>query len=196
MAVETAAAAEIWQEALRRIEGHLSKPTFELYLKNMSPVALEGDTFVFAVPSRHAKEWIESRHAALIHGALQEVLARAIHIHLTVTDDGPLPQAPEAVARTTDGVPLSPKYTFDTFVIGSGNRFAHAAAMAVAEATTARWNSGPNTGTSMYSSLTTSSFWPAKSARRRSSSTRSTRCTRPAGKLSSPVTVRPRRSPR
>jgi chromosomal replication initiator protein len=140
MAVETAAAAEIWQEALRRIEGHLSKPTFELYLKNMSPVALEGDTFVFAVPSRHAKEWIESRHAALIHGALQEVLARAIHIHLTVTDDGPLPQAPAAVARTADGVPLSPKYTFDTFVIGSGNRFAHAAAMAVAEAPARAYN--------------------------------------------------------
>ena len=141
MAVETAAAAGIWQEALRRIEGHLSKPTFELYLKNMSPVALEGDTFVFAVPSRHAKEWIESRHAALIHGALQEVLARAIHIHLTVTDEGgPLPPAPAAVARTADGLPLSPKYTFDTFVIGSGNRFAHAAAMAVAEAPARAYN--------------------------------------------------------
>jgi chromosomal replication initiator protein len=140
MAVETAEAAGIWQEALRRIEGHLSKPTFELYLKNMSPVALEGDTFVFAVPSRHAKEWIESRHAALIHGALQEVLARSIHIHLTVTEDGPLPQAPAAVARTADGVPLSPKYTFDTFVIGSGNRFAHAAAMAVAEAPARAYN--------------------------------------------------------
>jgi len=140
MAVDTAAAAGIWQEALRRIEGHLSKPTFELYLKNMSPVALEGDTFVFAVPSRHAKEWIESRHAALIHGALQEVLARAIHIRLTVTDDGPLPQAPAAVARTADGVPLSTKYTFDTFVIGSGNRFAHAAAMAVAEAPARAYN--------------------------------------------------------
>jgi len=140
MAVEMAAAAGIWQEALRRIEGHLSKPTFELYLKNMSPVALEGDTFVFAVPSRHAKEWIESRHAALIHGALQEVLARAIHIHLTVTDESPLPQAPAAVARTADGLPLSPKYTFDTFVIGSGNRFAHAAAMAVAEAPARAYN--------------------------------------------------------
>ncbi|HVH30054.1 MAG TPA: chromosomal replication initiator protein DnaA [bacterium] len=140
MAVETAAAAGIWQEALRRIEGRLSKPTFELYLKNMSPVALEGDTFVFAVPSRHAKEWIESRHAALIHGALQEVLARAIHIHLTVTEDGPAPQTPAAVARTADGLPLSPKYTFDTFVIGSGNRFAHAAAMAVAEAPARAYN--------------------------------------------------------
>src|SRR5574337_1421299 len=99
MPVETAAAAGIWQEALRRIEGRLSKPTFELYLKNMSPVALEGDTFVFAVPSRHAKEWIESRHAALIRGALQEVLARAIQIRLTVTEEGPTTQVPAAQVR-------------------------------------------------------------------------------------------------
>src|SRR5712692_6447098 len=112
MAVETAAAAEIWQEALRRIEGHLSKPTFELYLKNMTPIALQGDTFVFAVPSRHAKEWIESRHAALIHGALQEVLARAISIQLTVIEDSAPVQAPTALVRTAEGLPLSPKYAF------------------------------------------------------------------------------------
>jgi chromosomal replication initiator protein len=140
MAVDTAAAAGIWQEALRRIEARLSKPTFELYLKNMSPVALQGDTFVFAVPSRHAKEWIESRHAALIHGALQEVLARAVSIQLTVADESPLPHAPAAALRTAEGLPLSAKYTFDTFVIGSGNRFAHAAAMAVAEAPARAYN--------------------------------------------------------
>lgn len=140
MAVDTAAAAGIWQEALRRMEGRLSKPTFELYLKNMSPVALQGDTFVFAVPSRHAKEWIESRHAALIHGALQEVLARAISIQLTVADGEPMPAVPAVAVRTAEGLPLSPKYTFDTFVIGSGNRFAHAAAMAVAEAPARAYN--------------------------------------------------------
>ncbi len=140
MAVDTSAATGIWQEALRRIEGRLSKPTFELYLKNMAPIALQGDTFVFAVPSRHAKEWIESRHAALIHSALQEVLARAINIQLTVTEDSPPAQAPTALVRTAEGLPLSPKYTFDTFVIGSGNRFAHAAAMAVAEAPARAYN--------------------------------------------------------
>jgi chromosomal replication initiator protein len=140
MAVDTSAVTGIWQEALRRIEGRLSKPTFELYLKNMAPIALQGDTFVFAVPSRHAKEWIESRHAALIHSALQEVLARAISIQLTVTEDSAPVQAPTALVRTAEGLPLSPKYTFDTFVIGSGNRFAHAAAMAVAEAPARAYN--------------------------------------------------------
>ncbi len=140
MAVDTSSAAGIWQETLRRIEGRLSKPTYELYLKNMLPVALHGDTFVFAVPSRHAKEWIESRHAGLIHSALQEVLARAVSIQLTVVEDTTPAQSPAAPIRAPEGLPLSPKYTFDTFVIGSGNRFAHAAAMAVAEAPARAYN--------------------------------------------------------
>src|SRR5438876_1710466 len=129
MAVDTSSAAGIWQEALRRIEGRLSKPTYELYLKNMTPLGVHGDTLVFSVPSRHAKEWIESRHAALIHSALQEVLARAITIQLTVVEDVPPAPAPTAPPRGPQGLPLSLKYTFDTFVIGTGNRFAHAAAI-------------------------------------------------------------------
>src|SRR5438128_7540650 len=140
MAVDMSSAAGIWQEALRRIEGRLSKPTYELYLKNMTPLGVHGDTLVFSVPSRHAKEWIESRHAALLHSALQEVLARTIAIQLTVVEDGPPAPAPTAPARGPEGRPLSPKYTFDTFVIGTGNRFAHAAAMAVAEAPARAYN--------------------------------------------------------
>src|SRR6059036_2158643 len=140
MAVDTSSAAGIWQEALRRIEGRLSKPTYELYLKNMTPLGVHGDTLVFSVPSRHAKEWIESRHAALIHSALQEVLARTITIQLTVVEDAPPAPAPTAPPRGPEGLPLSPKYTFDTFVIGTGNRFAHAAAMAVAEAPARAYN--------------------------------------------------------
>jgi len=140
MAVDISSASGVWQETLRRIEGRLSKPTYELYLKNMLPVALRGDTFVFTVPSRHAKEWIESRHAGLIHSALQEVLARAVSIQLTVAEEASPTPTPAAPVRAPEGLPLSPKYTFDTFVIGSGNRFAHAAAMAVAEAPARAYN--------------------------------------------------------
>src|SRR5438093_11507830 len=107
MAVDTSSAAGIWQEALRRIEGRLSKPTYELYLKNMTPLGVHGDTPVLSVPSRHAKEWIESRHAALIHSGLQEVLARTITIQLTVEEDAPPTPAPTPHARAPHGVPPS-----------------------------------------------------------------------------------------
>jgi chromosomal replication initiator protein len=140
MVVDTSSATGICQEALRRIASRLSKPTYELYLKNMVPVSLRGDTFVFAVPSRHAKEWIESRHATLIHTTLEAILARPITIQLTVVEDRTQTPAPASPVRAPEGLPLSPKYTFDTFVIGSGNRFAHAAAMAVAEAPARAYN--------------------------------------------------------
>ncbi|MDQ7819118.1 MAG: chromosomal replication initiator protein DnaA [Armatimonadota bacterium] len=141
MAVDTSSAAGVWQAALRRIEGRLSKPSYESFVKAMVPVALTDDTFVFSVPTRLAKEWVESRFSGLIHTALQEVLARPVSVHLTVAETTPPPAAPPASApRMPEGLPLSPKYTFDTFVIGSGNRFAHAAAMAVAEAPARAYN--------------------------------------------------------
>ncbi len=132
-------ATGVWQEALRRIEGHLSKPSYESFVKAMAPVALHDDVFVFSVPSRFAKEWVEARYASLIHDALQEVLSRHVTVQFTVVDV-PDPPSDETPVKTLEGPLLSSKYTFDTFVIGSGNRFAHAAAMAVAEAPARAYN--------------------------------------------------------
>lgn len=141
MAIDTSSATGIWQEALRRIEGRLTKPSFESFVKAMSPVMLHGDVFVFSVPSRLAKEWVETRYSALIHGALREVLSRGVSIQITVAEEPPQSTAgPTTTVRSPDTLQLSPKYTFDTFVIGSGNRFAHAAAMAVAEAPARAYN--------------------------------------------------------
>jgi chromosomal replication initiator protein len=142
MAIDTTSAAGVWQQALRRIEGRLTKPSFESFVKAMAPVALQGDVFIFSVPSRLAKEWVETRYSSLIHGALREVLTRSVAIQLTVAEEPPAKTASAVVAppRSPDALPLSPKYTFDTFVIGSGNRFAHAAAMAVADAPARAYN--------------------------------------------------------
>lgn len=140
MAIDTTSAAAVWHEALRRIEGRVTKPSYESFVKAMTPVRLTDDVFVFAVPSRLAKEWVETRYAALILPALREVLSRSVSIQVTVADDPPPTLPPVAPARLPDTVHLSPKYTFDTFVVGSGNRFAHAAAMAVAESPARAYN--------------------------------------------------------
>jgi chromosomal replication initiator protein len=140
MVVHASSATQVWQEALRRIETRLSKPSYESFVKAMAPVTLTDDVFVFSVPTRLAKEWVETRYVGLIHGALQEVLARNVAIHVTVTEEPAGPPPPAPVQRAPEGLPLSPKYTFDTFVIGSGNRFAHAAALAVADAPARAYN--------------------------------------------------------
>jgi len=140
MVVNTSSATQVWQEALRRIESRLSKPSYESFVKAMAPVTLTDDIFVFSVPTRLAKEWVETRYVGLIHGALQEVLARSVAVHVTVTEEPAASPTPAPLQRAPEGLPLSPKYTFDTFVIGSGNRFAHAAALAVADAPARAYN--------------------------------------------------------
>lgn len=135
---------QIWQEALNRIESQLSKPSFEAFLKAMHPIALNDDRFIFSVPSQFAKEWLESRYRGLIAETLREMLNRSVEIHLTVADGEPAtpPRDPAPQTRHPGGpvTPLTARYTFDTFVVGSGNRFAHAAAKAVAESPARAYN--------------------------------------------------------
>jgi chromosomal replication initiator protein len=138
--------SELWTDALRRIEGQLNKPTLESFLKVMRPVGLDGDTFVFTVPNRFAKDWVEQRLMSLVRGALRAAVGRAVEVRIGVAD-GPPPPAPAPSRmppplspRAPEGLHLSPKYTFETFVVGAGNRFAHAAALAVAEAPARAYN--------------------------------------------------------
>jgi chromosomal replication initiator protein len=146
MGSHTLPAGQVWQEALPRIERQLSKPSFEAFLKAMRPMALDEDVFVFSVPSLFAKEWLEGRYRRLISETLQEVLRRGVEIQFIVADSEPT-LAPSGRERPVPAhIPppeapvISNKYTFELFVIGSGNRFAHAAAVAVAEAPAKAYN--------------------------------------------------------
>ncbi|MGQ0549395.1 MAG: chromosomal replication initiator protein DnaA [Armatimonadota bacterium] len=136
----------LWTEVLRRIEGHLNKPTLESFLKVIRPIGLQGDTFVLAVPNRFARDWIEQRLLVTVRGALSAAIGREIQVQITVAEVPPpaapvrAAPAPAAPPRTTEGLHLSPKYTFETFIVGAGNRFAHAAAMAVAESPATSYN--------------------------------------------------------
>ncbi|MDR7522390.1 MAG: chromosomal replication initiator protein DnaA [Armatimonadota bacterium] len=139
--------SEIWAETLQRIEHQLNKPTLESFLKIMRPISLQGDTFVFGVPNRFAKDWVEQRLLTMVRGALQATVGRAVDVRITVTEAPPVPPpsihrlpASSVGPRVPEGLHLSPKYTFETFVVGVGNRFAHAAAMAVAQAPARAYN--------------------------------------------------------
>ena len=150
METQSAAVNQVWQEALTRIESQLSKPSFEAFLKAMRPVTLDRDVFVFSVPSLFAKEWLEGRYLGLIAETLREVLTRGVDVRFVVSDlDVPAARAapgPQEIAPSipkagpVDSLTFTGKYTFDTFVVGSGNRFAHAAALAVAEAPARAYN--------------------------------------------------------
>ena len=135
--------ATLWRDALRQIEGQLNKPTLESFLRIMRPVDLRDNVFTLAVPNRFAKEWVEQRLLAMIRTALITSLGRDVAVQIIIVEPPTLPTVRSTPPSTTprpEGLHLSPKYTFETFVVGAGNRFAHAAALAVAEAPARAYN--------------------------------------------------------
>src|SRR5699024_5696532 len=132
---------ELWALTLENIKEHISKPSFETWLKDTKANKLDEDTLTIAAPNEFARDWLEGRYTNLISDILLEITGARLTIRFTVPDSNAAQEdikpAPKPVqGNTQENNPktmLNPKYTFDTFVIGSGNRFAHAASLAVAE---------------------------------------------------------------
>jgi chromosomal replication initiator protein len=135
----------IWQQALKIIKKQLNNATYKAWFENTSPTQIEGDTIFVSAPNAFAKEWLESRYSSLITDALFQVLGEEMQIkvvideedveQLSIAKESPQPQTAQlkhAELKSQQAL-INPKYTFESFVIGSSNRFAHAAALAVAE---------------------------------------------------------------
>jgi chromosomal replication initiator protein len=141
----------LWNEVSGRLQGALNDTTYRTWFGEVDGVQLGGDTFVLEVPNDFTREWIEEKFLGLVRAIVQDVTGEERRIHLTVRDpEKPAAAPPEPQPRVSAGAPvvaarppgssLNPKYTFDLFVIGSSNRFAHAAALAVAEAPAQAYN--------------------------------------------------------
>ncbi len=138
----------IWQEALNIIRQDLNVPTFKSFFEPTVPIGINENTLVISTPNSFTKDWLESRYTALIKKALFKVVNRELDVKFTIKGVGEEPsmtETAEFVAKTQDEEKTVPglfnlKYTFDSFVIGSSNRFAHAAALAVAESPSKAYN--------------------------------------------------------
>ena len=140
---------KLWEEVLSKIEKRISRPSFETWLKSTKLLTYGEENVTIAVPNSFAKDWLETHYVHLITGILSELTGEDRFIHFIVPkemeeSDFPVPKAQvqqvEKASVQSASIMLNPKYTFDTFVIGSGNRFAHAASLAVAEAPAKSYN--------------------------------------------------------
>jgi chromosomal replication initiator protein len=147
-------ANRIWQAALGELQLELTRATFETWLRNSRLVACEDGVFVIGVANTYARDWLESRLRSVVARVLTRLTGRTASVRFVVWE-GPqegkgetclapaLPllagNAVESSRRSTGEAylartdTLNPRYTFDSFVVGPGNRLAHAACMAVAE---------------------------------------------------------------
>ncbi len=138
----------LWTAVADRIRDDLSPMVFGAWFSTTRALALQDDVLEVGVPNEFTRTWIEGHFAELVRRAATAA-DPGVSVRFRVADDEPLPRAeiaeerertaakPKASKRGRRAEPAEPlrsKYTFGSFVIGSSNRFAHAAALAVAEA--------------------------------------------------------------
>lgn len=141
---------DIWQKALKIMEQQISKPSFETWLKSTRPIHFNNFLMTIEVPNNFAKDWLESRYYDLIKESVSHVVNHDVNLTFVLpnTTDFQIPDPVFSPAKQASKPPvqedcqtfLNPKYTFDTFVVGNSNRFAHAAALAVAESPAKSYN--------------------------------------------------------
>ena len=139
-------AESLWNEVAGRLKGALNETTYRTWFAEAEGAELSDDAFVLGVPNDFTREWIEGHFLGLIGAAVRDVTGQERRVALSVTErlpvDTPLPAEvmPKQGGGGAADSGMNPKYTFDLFVIGSSNRFAHAAALAVAEAPAQAYN--------------------------------------------------------
>jgi chromosomal replication initiator protein len=129
----------LWARLLDSASHKLAPAIIESWLRPCRLLAVEGDHLRVGAPNRFSRDWLTQNHLDVLHHAAAEVLGGRPRVSIVIDDSLAPPRddapPPAPVGRggggTTDG--LNPRYTFDTFVVGSSNQFAQAACQAVAE---------------------------------------------------------------
>jgi chromosomal replication initiator protein len=135
---------ELWEEALRQLRGRIGKQNFETWIEPIRFVSLTTEGASLEVPNKFFRDWLTEHYTEEITDVLKSLMQRKVKLLLTVNNR--LQAKSQNEASTRKSVPeerdhikaqrtnnLIPKYTFDNFVVGSSNQFAHAASMAVAK---------------------------------------------------------------
>ena len=128
----------VWNKVLRTIEGRINSGSFNTWFRPTSFLGIENDVVKVQVPNQLFKDWLTRNYATLLAEALTAANMTTAQVVFEVRGDGaevaPRPAFPADGAGPRRKIDfLSPKYTFETFVVGSCNQLAHAAARAVAE---------------------------------------------------------------
>jgi chromosomal replication initiator protein len=127
-----------WSQIIRAIEGKVDPHSFETWFEPTTFIGQEQDALYIKVPNSYFRDWLSFHYSNLINECSQELFHKSYDIRY-IYDDTPtafMRRSPEE-RKTKHGLPLNPNlnpnYTFENFVVGSCNQFAHAAAIAVAK---------------------------------------------------------------
>jgi len=145
---------EFWQQVLERLQLQLGQPTFETWIKTAMVEQMDENRLVICTPNPFARSWLQKYYFQTIADVVKGILGREIEIEIKIAagDDSTVMNQPPRISwvpqlatatpefisstlpmRNCKPAELNTKYLFSRFVVGSNNRMAHAAALAVAE---------------------------------------------------------------
>ena len=167
--VQVDQAEQLWMKCTVALREQVSEAVWLTTFSMVTPLDLQGTALSVAVPSSVVKERIETRYLTLVNGALADIGQSGVRLSIEVQTDvapassnfspapstgfsGDVPNDTQNLLTTPSdlgttaapeqelGLPVNPRYTFDAFVTGTSNRFAHAAALSVAETPAKSYN--------------------------------------------------------
>ena len=124
----------------------MSEVSFNTWMKSCNPISISEDTIKISVPNSFTRDILNNRYKDLVANSIQGICSKLYKLEFLISSEVALEEKNKAIK--IKGSPLNeeisntlnPKYTFDSFVIGNSNRFAHAASLAVAEAPAKAYN--------------------------------------------------------
>ncbi|MDV4150830.1 chromosomal replication initiator protein DnaA [Clostridium sp. AL.422] len=141
----------LWEKTLNIIKGEMSEVSFNTWIKSCEPISISSNTIKISVPNSFTQDILEKRYKDLVVNSIEAACSKAYSVDFIVASD--IQEVAEKEEKNIKGddkssvnvndemsSTLNPKYTFDSFVIGNSNRFAHAASLAVAEAPAKAYN--------------------------------------------------------
>ena len=141
----------LWEKTLNIIKGEMSEVSFNTWIKSCEPISISSNTIKISVPNSFTQDILEKRYKDLVVNSIEAACSKVYNVDFIVASD--IQEADEKEEKNTQNddkssvnvndemsSTLNPKYTFDSFVIGNSNRFAHAASLAVAEAPAKAYN--------------------------------------------------------
>jgi chromosomal replication initiator protein len=135
-------AERLWDAALGQLQLEMPRAAFDTWVRDAELLTYEDGTFIVGVQNAYAKDWLEDRLRSTVTRVLTGIAGRSADVRFVVwQDEAQEEEKPPVLAvpkvsrpqKVSSSISLSPKYTFESFVVGPSNRLAAAAAQAVAE---------------------------------------------------------------
>jgi len=150
----------VWERTLSDLKSRVSEQTFNAWFFPLQPISLTESSITLGVPNEFSRDWVSERYLPLIKTSVSTSAGKDIAVSLSVMDaqeigeEKKIPEAPQekkkgifrslfpkqSAPSQPHHIGLNSRYTFDSFVVGSSNRFAHAACVAVSESPAKTYN--------------------------------------------------------